>query len=1041
MPTPRDRAVRLPPGVYDRLVTEEVAAELTAGDARTEPLPSERAPHVLGRHLAQVAERLLHALEKQGGGAGSERSLRRAATAALEALNGSVSPAEQRSGEHPAAPLQVLVEVGGGTTPLPRPHVPLSESALLVNEPGEPGLGQQLVLELGSADRVDLLCAFINWYGVRLLSPAIEGLMARGGSLRVITSTYMGVTESRALDHLVTLGAEVRVAYDTPPARTRLHAKAWMFHRATGFTTAYIGSSNLSHSALHDGVEWNVRLSAVDAQPLLAHFDTTFERYWADPAFQAYDPARDRPRLQRAVAAYQGEPDDRLEAFLDVHPWPHQQAMLDRLETERLVRGNWRNLVVAATGTGKTVVAALDYRRLRKEHGELSLLFVVHQERILRQARQQFRNVLREGGFGELWVGGQRPDEGRHVFASIQSLTAAGVESVPPTAYQVLILDEMHHIAAPTYAALMQHLEPQILLGLSATPERSDGQDTLHHFGGRISADLRLWDALEAGLLAPFHYFGLTSDVDLRHLNWDRGGYRESELENAYLDADRVTRAQNLLAEIARLVPDYRRMRALGFCVSVRHAEFMADAFRRAGLGAECLTAGTPVDVRDRAVGALRRGELQALFTVDLFNEGVDIPEVDTLVLLRPTASATVFIQQLGRGLRLCEGKPCVTVLDFIGQQHRKFRFDRNYRALTGLSLADLEHAVKGGFSQLPAGCHIHLEREPREAVLASLRNAIPRTKPALLQELRTLGNVSLSDFLRLTGADLGDLYSQGRSLTAMRRAVGYLPAAAPVEEAAVSRALERLITLDDPTLLRCLAQRLAPDAPPRLSGLPLAECRSLRMLLSTLFPEERLLRDAGQQALDLLWVLADLRRELIELVQVLDGRVEVLPRPLAVSSLADVPLQVHCHYSRNEALAALGVARPSTVREGVKWLAGLCVDVFWVTLRKDEQHYTPTTMYRDYFLSPGRFHWESQSGTTAASDTGQRYINHAEGGTHVVIFCRERRQEDGRTARYLCLGPATYESHRGEKPMQITWRLREPLPAALYERFRAAAG
>jgi superfamily II DNA or RNA helicase len=715
--------------------------------------------------------------------------------------------------------------------------------------------------------------------------------------------------------------------------------------------------------------------------------------------------------------------------------------MLDQLEVERQRRGNWRNLLVAATGTGKTVVAALDYRRLRQVRGDVSLLFIAHQERILQQARSQFRNVLRDADFGELFVGGVRPEQWRHVFASIQSLAAGEIEEIEPAQFQMVILDEMHHVAAPTYEALMERLTPEVLLGLSATPERADGADTLRHFGGRISAELRLWDALDANLLCPFHYFGLSSDVDFRGLTWERGGYREAELEAAYLDADRDERVKNILGELRRLAPDVHRMKCIGFCVSIRHAVFMADSFNAAGLRAEALTAGTPVDLRNRAVQELRNGSIQALFTVDLFNEGVDIPEVDTLLLLRPTASPTIFIQQLGRGLRLCDGKPCLTVLDFIGQQHRRFRFDRVYRALTGLTLSALERSMREGFASLPSGCYIHLEREPREAILGSLRSAIPRTSSALQTELRTLGDVPLRRFLEETGAELGHLYAGGRSYTALRRAVGYIRGLPSVDEEHVARGLQRLIDLDDPDLLTYQRDLLLQRTPPQYRLLSRRDQRRIRMLFLTLWPEERALGASMQQAIDSLWGMDEIRLEVADLCGILADRIDCLPRRLDLPLLEGTPLQMHCSYSRNEVLAAFDVDRPSSLREGVRYFEAFACDVFFVTLRKLEKEYSPSTLYRDYVLSPTEFHWESQSQTTAASTTGQRYIGHKENGTGVLIFCREARTTEGRTSRYVCLGPADYVSHRGERPMEIIWRLRQPLPTALYERFRAASG
>jgi superfamily II DNA or RNA helicase/HKD family nuclease len=1039
----------LPIGLYEELVTLGLD---TALHSLPEGLRSEladldpgEAPLYLARHLHQLLGQALRDLTRGDDHAPLAGPLDLCRDV-LDALDAALPADLRRPGARPAAPGRLLLGVfpqGPGHTAPERPGIPLSQSALLVNDPGEPALGVEIRRELASADRVDLLCAFINYHGVRVLLEPLKALCARGGRLRVLTTTYMGATQRRALDELVRMGAHLRVSYETPPSRTRLHAKAWLFHRETGFSTALIGSSNLSHAALMEGLEWNVRVSRRDAWAILAKFEATFERYWMDDAFEPYDPQRDAKRLDQALGLAGGTAaeEERLDVFLDVHPYPHQKEILEQLEVERERRGKWRNLVVAATGTGKTIVAALDFKRLRSRFQDPSLLFVAHQERILQQSLRQFRNVLRDGSFGELYVAGRRPEEWRHVFASIQSLNAYGPEQIPPGHFDVVIVDEMHHAPAPTYARLLDHLRPKVLLGLTATPERADGRDVLRFFGGEISAELRLWDALDRSLLCPFQYFGVHDDVDLSALQWQRGGYVVSELEEAYTGSDGDARVAKVLAEVSRIVTDVRRMRGLGFCVSVRHAEFMAERFTRAGIPAEAVSGDTLLDLRHRAIQALKRGRLNVLFTVDLFNEGVDIPEVDTVLFLRPTESATVFLQQLGRGLRLHEGKPCLTVLDFIGQQHRKFRFDLRYRALTGHTRSALVQEIHHGFPRLPAGCHIQLDRVARDVVIRNLREALPNTRPRLTAELQSLGDVSLDRFLRETGLEPGDLYRGDRTFTDLRRSAGYLTPPPGPREAELSRAIQRLLHVDDEERSGFWNGLLHEQSPPDPEALIPRQRRMLLMLLLTLWPEQEVARGQEATAAASLWEHPALRAEIADLLEVLSRRAPVLPRPLEMERLRDVPLWVHCAYTRNEVLAAFGVDRPSTLREGVRYFEAEACDVFFITLRKSEQEYSPTTRYQDYVISPTEFHWESQSTTREASPTGQRYVEHRQRGSAVLLFVRVSKQQEGRTAPYVCLGPATYRSHRGERPMQITWSLMHPVPTVVYEAFKAAAG
>ncbi len=379
----------------------------------------------------------------------------------------------------------------------------------------------------------------------------------------------------------------------------------------TAVDTAFVGSSNLSRAALLDGLEWKVRLSGVATPELIRKFEATFDTYWADQAFLPYDPDSDADRLDDALAGadnHEGRSTITL-AGLEVRPLPHQVSILEALDAERLVHERHRNLVVAATGTGKTVVAALDYRRLREQHGrDLTLLFVAHRQEILEQSLRTYRETVAGGSFGETYVGGTRPERWRHVFSSVQSLAAYGVDRLPAYHFDVVVIDEFHHAAAPTYDRLLDHLGPIELLGLTATPERGDGVDVRALFGGRTAYELRLWDALAADLLVPFHYFGVADDVDLTSIEWKRGGYDVVALERLYTGND--ARAAKVLRELRDKVTDVGRMRALGFCVSVAHAEYMARVFRDAGIPALAVSGETHMASRAEALDLLRRGDV-----------------------------------------------------------------------------------------------------------------------------------------------------------------------------------------------------------------------------------------------------------------------------------------------------------------------------------------------------------------------------------------------------------------------------------------------
>lgn len=1038
---------RRSPGLYEELITLRVQGllhELRANgvESRVEGVDPAEAAQVLARFLHDLLQPAFELLPAEGRLEHQVRLVNEIVALLARRLPELV--ARDDSVAEPARQLLALLEARGpglsAAREVPRPGIPLSSSALLVNAPREHSVGSEIRLELASADRVDLLVSFLKWNGLRLMrEPLSEFLNRRPGQLRVLTTTYMGATDRRVLDELHRLGATVKVSYDT--RRTRLHAKAWLFHRESGFSTAFIGSSNLSASALVDGVEWNVRLSRVDNPQILERFQTVFEHYWQEGEFERYEPERDADRFDHAVELQSGGGAERLRAFLEVRPLRHQEVILDRLLAER-ERGHTRNLVVAATGTGKTVVAALDFRRLLEDVGPLSLLFVAHRREILDQSLETFRAVLRDGGFGERLYAGRIPERGAHVFASIQSLSQERLEDLDAAHYDVVIVDEFHHAAAPTYERLLEHLRPRYLLGLTATPERTDGQSILGWFDHRVASELRLWDALDEQLLCPFHYFGVADGTDLRHLSWHRGRYVDSELERLYTgDSARVTR---VLRAVEETVSDPSAMRAIGFCVSVGHAEFMAREFTRAGIRAEALTVNTPAQVRDSALRRLRTRELSVVFAVDIFNEGVDVPEVDTVLFLRPTESATVFLQQLGRGLRLAQGKECLTALDFVGHMHRRFRFDRRLRALLGGTRRHIQHQVESGFPQLPPGCAITLQREARQAVLANIRETLGAGWNALVEDLSAMtGEVTLRCFLHESGSDLAELYPGGeKGWTLLRRRAG-VPLPEPgAHETRFARAVGRLLHVTDDRRIEAWRHLLDSVAVPDRLDLDSPDHRLLLMLAAGL--ERR--PGVGEAPAILREFLrhGPLREELYEVLGLLRDESR---RPLRALDLPlRAPLLLHAEYQIGEITAALRVISDKGAvvepQAGVLWHRPARCDLLFVTLEKSEKHYSPTTMYRDYPLSNVLFHWQSQGVTREASDTGQRYIRHAQLGTRVLLFVRRTRTDDrGQTMAYTFLGPVTYVSHEGERPMSITWRLQHPMPAEMFAETKVAAG
>jgi hypothetical protein len=462
----------------------------------------------------------------------------------------------------------------------------------------------------------------------------------------------------------------------------------------------------------------------------------------------------------------------------------------------------------------------------------------------------------------------------------------------------------------------------------------------------------------------------------------------------------------------------------------------MAKVFNEAGIPALAVSGRSLTAERDQALRDLKDRRVNALFAADLFNEGLDLPEVDTVLFLRPTESPTVFLQQLGRGLRQAQGKPVLTALDFVGHQHKEFRFDKRFRALTGQTRKGLQRQVEQGFPFLPSGCQIVLDKVTQEAVLQNLREQVTGSKREIIAELRAHGNQNLPTFLRESGIELSDILRDKRSWTNLRREAGIPTPSGGHHEATLLRRVRALAHVDDPNRMRAYRALLADDAPP-YEDLGADQQLHAQMLFFSLWPNGGGFHSFGT-GLAALKSERALRDELIQVIDITMDRARHRTLQLA-GKLASLPLRVHASYQREEILAALRYAdlerhRPSTFQQGVVFSPEINTDAFLVTLHKSEADYSPTTMYRDYAISPTLFHWESQSATSVTSKTGQRYIDHRQRGSNIFIFARANIEIEIGTSPYVFLGPATYASHTGDRPIAITWRLDHPMPTDLFQ-------
>lgn len=709
---------------------------------------------------------------------------------------------------------------------------------------------------------------------------------------------------------------------------------------------------------------------------------------------------------------------------------------------EREVRGHRRNLVIAATGTGKTVIAANDYKRFANSHERARLLFVAHREEILNQSLRTFQEVLCDYNFGEKWYGGEEPINYEYVFASKDTLHNRLDEvHLPEDYYDYIVIDEVHHIAAGSYRKIIEYFKPKILLGLTATPERMDGYDITQDFDGTISAEIRLDDALNKGLLAPFHYYGITDSVDYSEVTWDKGHYVASELSHIYTYNDVRTGVILKSLETYLTSSNIHNVRALCFCVDQEHARYMAAKFTLCGLKADVLTSEN-AQMRGTLYRKLKNKEINYLFVVDMFNEGVDIPEIDTILFLRPTESLTVFIQQFGRGLRKAEGKTHVDIFDYVGNSRAEFNYTDRMRTIIGRTSMSVEEEIERNCPHLPLGCKITLEPKAKEHIMRNIKGAIRRFTTrkitALVQDFERHHSVplTLTNFVKIYKIQISKLYRdrtwnqtlceagiaqhQSRFNTELRRAV-----------------FRKWLATDSYSYLSFIQSLAENDFKVNVETLNPIEQKQLLMFYYDLF------ENAGyythlQEMVNELATDPYFCAELKEIAPLLLQECKAYEKP-DNSTLPNFPLKLHGVYTKSQIQVAIGTStleRKSPSREGVERNKKLQLEAMFVDIIKNREEGS-TTDYDDKALSPNLFQWDTQNRVKPESNEGKAYINQTQ---TMLLFVREQKnfaEDKSRTMGYAYLGRVTlhqweYKNLGTRKQMQIVWNMLEPIPGSV---------
>ena len=565
----------------------------------------------------------------------------------------------------------------------------------------------QLINSLKKAESVDIIVSFLMESGVKMLLEELDNALKRGARIRILTGNYLGITQPSAL-YLIKrkLGERVDLRFYNEKARS-FHPKSYIFHYAE-HSELYIGSSNISRSALTSGIEWNYRFTSTVDQKNYAKFYRTFEDLFEnhsviidDEELRRYSKNWHKPAVAKDIEKYdaldEGANDTNIRMLYE--PRGAQIEALCALEDTR-AQGAKKALVSAATGVGKTYLAAFDSKAYKR------VLFVAHREEILNQAAVSFRNVRNSEDYG-FFNGDEKCTDKSVIFASVATLGRTEYLNdryFSPDYFSYLVIDEFHHAVNDQYKRIVEYFKPHFLLGLTATPERMDGRNIYEICDYNVPYEISLSDAINKGMLTPFHYYGIFDDTDYSGLHMLRGRYDEKELNETYIG--NVHRHDLIYKYYCK----YGSKRALGFCCSRAHAEEMAKEFCKRGIPSVAVYSnadGEFSEDRSVAIGKLKKGEIRVIFSVDMFNEGVDITSVDMVLFLRPTESPIIFLQQLGRGLRRSKGKEYLNVLDFIVNYENagRVRF-----LLTGKDLSRQEAYIPADRSSVPDDCLIDFD-------------------------------------------------------------------------------------------------------------------------------------------------------------------------------------------------------------------------------------------------------------------------------------------------------------------------------------------
>lgn len=924
--------------------------------------------------------------------------------------------------------------------------------------------------ELMTCKKFYFIVSFIKYSGIQLLISTLDELEALGIKGEIITSVYLNITDPKALSKLLSYkNIKVKIYNNSNES---FHTKAYLFEKEK-YHTCIIGSSNISQSALYSAEEWNVKLTDNDFFDIYNQSFNQFQKLWnsneaiglTEDFIGKYEEYKEKNRPQNTFDYRKIQTEKKK--FI---PNSMQTEILEKLKNTRK-SGNNRGLVVAATGTGKTYLAAMDVKEFFKNRKNSSFLFIAHREELLDNAIRVFSDILHieKENFGRIFSGNKEVGHNM-IFASIQSLRNCYKDFISDK-FNYIIVDEFHHASASSYEKIIHYFKPEFLLGLTATPERMDGKDILALCDYNLVGEMGMRKAMEKDLIVPFHYFGVNDiTVDYEKIPYRNGKYDEEILLN---DLSVSIRTDYIVEKMEKFGYDGKYMSGIAFCQNIKHALYMKNEFLRKGYKSELLTSKTNLTERSKILESFRNKEIEILCVVDILNEGIDIPDINLLLFLRPMLSSTVFIQQIGRGLRKAAGKDFVTIIDFIGNHKKDYLITKVFsdeihnKSFLYEKKEKIIEQIKNQFSNIPGASYIELDRICQERIIDKIEKINFNSRNILKEMYNEFKNdigKSPEEFLEISDFDsnielfvelvtkVGSFY-EAQVQFENDNFIKYYRMKNPKTD--LLAYMEKKIRLCEPfTYLTVKFFLKSKYEGQNLrnkyinSEILLSEYKkyfSIKDEFKNFYLLERIFNELIEDEIleaDLYGYKISKKYEAIfyEEDKNFEKRLSDLInlglnefRKNDIEEFNDNVLITHKEYKRID----LQILLDSKVPKGT-WRAGYANTEKDICLfiTNDKSHIMQENLKYDNSLhSDEIIQWISQPKTYHSSSVGQMFIKHREKNMKVHIFARKYAFMNGnKTNPFIYLGQADYYRSFGDKPMTILWKLRRKLPQELIQ-------